>query len=81
MPDPDTWEARMSRHAAERNETRVERERGIPEPVDQPDDGTCLDCYEWRYYPVGQRHFGQCWWRTCDQRCGCEHHKTEIWLA
>jgi hypothetical protein len=80
----DGWESRMSARAYERDRTRVERERGIPDPVDPPDDGTCRDCYEWRYYPVGQRHFGQAWWRTCEHdgsRCDHPHHLEEVWIA
>jgi len=46
-----------------------------------PDDGTCRECYEWRRYPEGQRHFGMTWWRVCGQDCGCAHHANELWLA
>jgi hypothetical protein len=50
--------------------------------IEPPDDGICRLCYEWRRYPVGQRHFGFSWWRTCKlDHCSCEHHKTVVWMA
>lgn len=80
MPERDTWYADM---AARYRQEQAEHEAAeIPAPVDPPDDGTCRDCYEWRYFPRIQRHFGQAWWLICDMKtCPHEHHKDEVWMA
>jgi len=47
-----------------------------------PPENQCLLCYEWRRYPMGQRHFGFAWWRICNSNtCTCAHHETEVWYA
>jgi hypothetical protein len=76
MSDP--WYARIAREAQELEEAAIEREHGIPEPSDPPEDGTCRTCHEWRYYPKGQRHFGQTWWRVCSLSCDHECHEREF---
>lgn len=50
-------------------------------PAPAAADATCRDCYEWRRYPLGQRHFGFAWWRRCDNSCTHPHHADEIWIA
>ena len=42
---------------------------------------TCRDCYEWRRYPIGQRHFGFAFWKRCHWDCGHSHHADEMWMA
>lgn len=48
-----------------------------------PSDEQCRKCYAWRRFPIGQRHFGFAWWRTCSNRgdCPCEHHRDEFWVG
>jgi hypothetical protein len=49
---------------------------------DKPTDATlCPVCFEWRRYPIGQRHFGWGWWRVCALNCTHAHHADEVWLA
>jgi len=46
-----------------------------------PEDGICRLCYQWRRYPVGQRHFGFTWFRVCSESCVCEHHGSDVWIG
>lgn len=39
----------------------------------------CGQCFEWRRYPAGQRHFGLAWWKICSWQCSHEHHADEEW--
>jgi hypothetical protein len=80
MLNTDPWYAEMAQRS------RMERDRDFvpeaaPEPVPPPDDGTCRECFEWRYYPDGQRDLGQTWWLVCNLDCDHAHHDGEIWLA
>jgi hypothetical protein len=50
--------------------------------AEPPDDGTCRECYTWRRYPPGQRHFGYVWFHTChNPACNHAHHTEEVWMA
>lgn len=75
----DPWYAEMAERY--RKDHPPEPVPLVPDPVPPPDDGLCLDCYEWHYYPGGQRHFGQAWFRLCSWECPHDHHRDEVWLA
>lgn len=41
----------------------------------------CESRYEWKRYPVGQRHFGYFWAGWCKDKDNCKYHKDEILFA
>lgn len=37
----------------------------------------CGACWEWKRFPLAQRHLGWGWWRLCERSCGCGCHDAE----
>jgi len=70
----DVYNLFVQREAGIRNRD-YRAERYLWASLPPVEDNMCVECYDYRRFPIGQRHLGYSWWRICPQGCPHEHHQ------